>query len=160
AQTNDLRRLGQAEEELRAAMAIDPSANYLHFNLGFVFLREGRDADGVAELKAELDMRPDSPYAIRARQMIENPRRARENYAPPFSVVTLDHEFLDLNALKGKVVLLDFWGTWCPPCVTAVPTLRSLQKHHAKDPFVIVSVSSDSDEAIVRAFVDKNQMAW
>ena len=160
AQTNDLKRLGQAEDELRAAMAIDPSANYLHFNLGVLFLREGRDADGVAELKTELDMRPDSPYSIRARQMIENPRRARENYAPPFSVVTLDREFLDLSALKGKIVLLDFWGTWCPPCVTAVPTLRSLQKHHNKDPFVILSVSSDTDEAVVRAFIERNQMAW
>jgi TonB family protein len=160
AQTNDPKRLHEAEDELRAAMAIEPSANYLHFNLGVVLLRAGRDADGVAELRAELEMRPDGPYAPRARQMIENPRRARENYAPSFSVVTLDREFLDLNALKGKAVLLDFWGTWCPPCVTAVPTLRGLQKRHDKEPFVILSVSSDSDEAVVRAFIDKNQMVW
>jgi TonB family protein len=160
AQTNDPKRLHEAEDELRAAMAIDPSANYLHFNLGVVLLRAGRDADGVAELRAELEMRPDGLYAPRARQMIENPRRARENYAPSFSVVTLDREFLDLNALKGKVVLLDFWGTWCPPCVTAVPTLRSLQKHHDREPFIILSVSSDNDEGVVRAFIDKNQMVW
>ena len=44
--------------------------------------------------------------------------------------------------------------------MTAVPTLRSLQKHHDKDPFVILSVSSDNDEAVVRAFIDKNQMVW
>ena len=74
-------------------MAIDPAANYLHFNLGLVLLRAGRDADGVAELKAELETRPDGPHAPRARQMIENPRRARENYAPSFSIVTLDREF-------------------------------------------------------------------
>jgi TonB family protein len=160
ADNNDAKRLGEAEAELRAAMAIDPSANYLHFNLGFVLLRSGRDADGVAELKAELELRPDGPYAPRARQMIDNPRRARENYAPSFSVVTLDREFLDLHALKGKVVLLDFWGTWCPPCVAALPTLRNLQKRYTKDPFVILSVSSDSDEAVVRTFVDKNQMVW
>ena len=74
--------------------------------------------------------------------------------------MTLDREFLDLNGLKGKVVVLDFWGTWCPPCVTAVPTLRDLQKRHEKDPFVLLSVSSDSDEAVVRRFIDKNRMAW
>lgn len=160
AQTNDTKRLREAEAELRAALAIDPAANYLHFNLGIALLREGLDADGVAELKAELEMRPDGPYAPRARQMIENPRRARENYAPPFSVVTLDREFLDLNALKGKVVLLDFWGAWCPPCVAAVPTLRGLHKHHDNDPFVLLSVSSDTDEAVVRSFINKNQMVW
>jgi TonB family protein len=160
AMAGDAKRLGEAEQELRAAMALNPSANYLHFNLGITLLREGRDDEGVAELKAEIETRPDSPHTVRARQMIENPRRARENFAPPFSVVTLDREFLDLSALKGKVVLLDFWGTWCPPCVAAVSSLRSLQKHHDKDPFVILSVSSDSDEAVVRAFIDKNQMAW
>ena len=156
----DAKRVREAEDELRAAMAIDPSANYLHFNLGVALLREGRDDEGVGELRAELELRPDSPHAIRARQMIENPRRARENFAPPFSVVTLGREFIDLNALKGKVILLDFWGTWCPPCVAAVPTLRGLQKRHAKDPFVLLSVSSDSDEAVVRAFTAKNQMEW
>ena len=160
AQNNDAKRLHEAEDALRAALALDPSANYLHFNMGVVLLKEGRDADGVAELKEEVSLRPDSPHAQRARQMIENPRRAREHFAPEFSIVTLDREFLDLNGLKGKVVVLDFWGTWCPPCVTAVPTLRDLQKRHEKDPFVLLSVSSDSDEAVVRRFIDKNRMAW
>jgi TonB family protein len=71
-----------------------------------------------------------------------------------------DRELIDLSSLKGRIVLLDFWGTWCPPCVAAVPALRSLQKRHAKDPFVILGVSSDSDEAVVRAFVERHQMAW
>jgi TonB family protein len=160
AQGKDPKRLHEAEDELSAALALDPAANYLHFNLGLVLLREGRDADGVAELKAELAIRPNGPQAERARSMIENPRRAREAFAPQFSVVTLDRELVDLDSLKGKVVLVDFWGTWCPPCVAAVPTLRDLQKKHAKDAFVLLSVSSDSDEAVVRAFADKNRLAW
>jgi TonB family protein len=160
AQGKDPKRLHEAENELSAALALDPAANYLHFNLGLVLLREGRDADGVAELKAELAIRPNGPQADRARSMIENPRRAREAFAPRFSVVTLDRELLDLDALKGKVVLLDFWGTWCPPCVVAVPTLRDLQKKHAKDPFVLLGVSSDTEETVVRAFTDKNRIVW
>jgi thiol-disulfide isomerase/thioredoxin len=156
----DPKRLREAEDELRAALALDPSANYLHFNLGVVLLREGRDADGVAELAEELTIRPTSPPADRARSMIENPRRAREAFAPRFSVVTLDREFVDLDSLKGKVVLLDFWGTWCPPCVAAVPTLRGLQKKHAKDAFVLLSVSSDTEETVVRDFAAKSQIVW
>jgi len=159
-QGKDQKRLREAEEELRAAIAMEPAANYLHFNLGFVLLREGRDADGVAELKEELAIRPNGPQADRARSMIENPRRAREAFAPNFSVVTLEREFVDLGSLKGKVVLLDFWGTWCPPCVAAIPTLKDLQKRHAKDPFVLLSVSSDGDEAIVRNFTEKNRLTW
>ena len=67
AQGKDPKRLHQAEDELNAALALDPAANYLHFNLGLVLLREGRDADGVAELKAELAIRPNGPQAGRAR---------------------------------------------------------------------------------------------
>ena len=156
----DPKRLREAEDELRAALSLDPTANYLHFNLGLVLLREGRDADGVAELKEELAIRPNGPQADRARSMIENPRRAREAFAPNFSVVTLDREFVDLGSLKGKVVLLDFWGTWCPPCVAAIPTLKDLQKRHAKDRFVLLSVSSDGDEAVVRTFTEKNRLDW
>ncbi len=156
----DPKRLREAEDELRAALSLEPTANYLHFNLGLVLLREGRDADGVAELKEELVIRPSGAQADRARSMIENPRRAREAFAPNFSVVTLDREFVDLGSLKGKVVLLDFWGTWCPPCVAAIPTLKDLQKRHAKDRFVLLSVSSDGDEAVVRNFAEKNRLDW
>ena len=156
----DPKRLREAENELRAALSLDPTANYLHFNLGLVLLREGRDADGVAELKEELAIRPSGAQADRARSMIENPRRAREAFAPNFSVVTLEREFVDLGSLKGKVVLLDFWGTWCPPCVAAIPTLKDVQKRHAKDPFVLLSVSSDGDEAVVRNFAEKNRLNW
>jgi TonB family protein len=156
----DPKRLREAENELRAALSLDPAANYLHFNLGLVLLREGRDADGVAELKEELAIRPSGAQADRARSMIENPRRAREAFAPNFSVVTLEREFVELAGLKGKVVLLDFWGTWCPPCVVAIPTLKDLQKRHAKDPFVLLSVSSDGDEAVVRNFAEKNRLNW
>jgi thiol-disulfide isomerase/thioredoxin len=156
----DPKRLREAEQELRAALGIDRSASFLHYNLGVVLLREQRDADGIAELKEELALRPDSPYADRARKMIENPRRAREAFAPDFSMVTLDREFMDVSSLRGKVVLLDFWGTWCPPCVSAVPALRGLQKHFKDDNFVLLSVSSDSDEAVVRRFTETNQMTW
>ena len=59
-----------------------------------VLQREERDAEGVAELREELSLRPDSPHALRARLMIERPRRARESFAPDFSVVTLDRELV------------------------------------------------------------------
>jgi thiol-disulfide isomerase/thioredoxin len=96
----------------------------------------------------------------RAAALIANPRRAREPYAPDFSIVTLGKEFVTLADLRGKVVVLDFWGTWCPPCVQAVPSLRDLQKKHAKDPFLLVGVSSDNSEQLVRDFTGRNQMEW
>ena len=58
------------------------------------------------------------------------------------------------------IVLIDFWGTWCPPCVRAVPSLRKLQKQHAQDAFVILGVSSDKNGKVWSDFVAKNAMVW
>jgi len=160
AETKDQSKLREAETEFRAALSLDRAAPYLHYNLGVVLMQQRRDDEGIDELKQELALRPKSVYSDQIAQLIANPRRAREAYAPDFSVTTLSREFLELDHLRGKVVVLDFWGTWCPPCVQAVPWLRDMQKKHAADPFVLVGVSSDSDEPALRDFLGKNQMEW
>jgi thiol-disulfide isomerase/thioredoxin len=63
--------------------------------------------------------------------------------------------------LRGKVVLLDFWGTWCPPCRDSVGSLRDLNKRYAKEKaFVMISVSVHDEENVWRDFTVKNQMVW
>ena len=58
-------------------------------------------------------------------------------------------------------MLLDFWGTWCPPCVESVPGLRELNKRFAKESsFVMISVSSDGDEDKWKDFIAKEKMVW
>jgi TonB family protein len=156
----DPKRLHEAEAEFRAGLEIDPRVPFLHYYLGVVLMQEQRDDEGIAELRQELALRPKSLHSDMATSLIANPRRSREAYAPAFSMVTLSREFVDLDSLHGKVVVLDFWGTWCPPCVKAVPELRELQKRYGKEAFVLVGISSDTDERVLRDFVDKNQMAW
>src|SRR5215218_1784706 len=93
--------------------------------------------------------------------MAENPRRARENYAPDFSFTSSEGEHIALGDLRGKVVLLDFWGTWCPPCVDSVPELRTLHKCYSNEPwFVLIGISSDNDEEKWQEFTVKNKMIW
>jgi thiol-disulfide isomerase/thioredoxin len=72
----------------------------------------------------------------------------------------LSGDYLTAEDLKGKVLLLDFWGTWCEPCRMAVPGLRSMSRRMKDDPFVLVSVSTDDDEAALRDFIAKNEMTW
>src|SRR5205814_3426222 len=50
--------------------------------------------------------------------------RARTPFAPRFSFTTHDNQAVSNASLRGKVVLMDFWGTWCPPCRESVPILR------------------------------------
>lgn len=161
AAVKDQKKLQDAEAAFGKGLALNSGDSILHFNLGVTLLQLGRDPEGIAELKKYAELAPDSPKAADAEKLIENPRRAREAYAPDFSLTTAEGEYLSLDDLRGKVVLLDFWGTWCPPCVASVPALRDLQKRFAKEPlFKMISVSSDSDELKWRGFIDKNQMAW
>jgi thiol-disulfide isomerase/thioredoxin len=80
--------------------------------------------------------------------------------APAFTLKTLDGKTLTRDGFKGKVVLLDFWATWCIPCRKALPELKDLQAKHAGKPLVIVSVSVDETSKDVEEFVRGNGMSW
>jgi tetratricopeptide (TPR) repeat protein len=157
----DQKKLQEAEAVLRQAAALKEATPDVHYNLGIVLMQENRDAEGAAELKEFLRLSPNAFNAADTRKMIDNPRRAREPFAPDFSITTAAGENISLNELKGKIVLLDFWGTWCGPCVASVPGLRDLNKKFTKESsFVMISVSSDGDEDKWKDFIVKEKMVW
>jgi len=68
--------------------------------------------------------------------------------AQNFYAQTLDGQPLTLKGLRGKVVLLDFWATWCGPCRIAAPTLEALYKKYGPSGFVIVGMSVDDANSV------------
>ena len=161
AEGKDQKKLQEAESALRKGIAIDAGVAILHYNLGLALMQLNRDPEGVAELKKYVELNPNGGNAEEARKMIENPRRSREAYAPDFSFTSAQGEYISMDELRGKVILLDFWGTWCPPCRESLPSLRDLNKHYAKEKsFVMISVSVHDQEDQWRDFTTKNQMVW
>lgn len=78
----------------------------------------------------------------------------------PFDVKDLDGKPLSIAALRGNVVLLDFWATWCGPCIGELPNvLRTYEKYRDKG-FRIVGVSLDQDEQKLREFIAEQGMTW
>lgn len=65
-----------------------------------------------------------------------------------------------LSDLKGKVVLLNFWATWCPPCVDEAPSLNALQKRIAPLGGTVLGVSVDDDEQAYQQFIKNYQLAF
>jgi thioredoxin-like negative regulator of GroEL len=160
AAAEDTAKLQEAEKSFRKVLELSGGSNAARLNLGVVLLRLGRDDEGVALLKQYLEVDPDAASADAARDLIANPVRARKKLIHDFEMATLAGDYLTTEELRGKVVLIDFWGTWCAPCVAAVPGLRAMSKRMEKSPFVLVSVSTDTDEATLREFVTKNRMTW
>jgi len=161
ADKKDQKKLQAAEAVFRQGLAIPNASPILRYNLGVVLMQLNRDDEGVAEIKQYLKLQPKGRDSEMARKLAENPRRARENFAPDFSFTSLQGEYVTLEDLKGKVVVLDFWGTWCPPCVESVPELRNLHKRYAKEgTFVLIGISSDRDEEAWHEFTSKNRMVW
>jgi thiol-disulfide isomerase/thioredoxin len=72
----------------------------------------------------------------------------------------VDGSKVDLSTMKGKVVLVDFWATWCPPCRGKVPNVvETYKKYHDKG-FEIVGVSLDQDKDKLLAFTKEHEMVW
>jgi len=73
--------------------------------------------------------------------------------APEITVSSLDGESLRISELKGKVTLLNFWATWCPPCREEIPSMMQLNSLMKDKPFQIVAVSLDEGgKATLEAF--------
>lgn len=73
---------------------------------------------------------------------------------------TKDNKALKLSDLKGKVVLLDFWGVWCPPCRAAMPHLKELYAKHKKDGLVIIGVHTTNQGERMKTFVEDQEIPW
>lgn len=79
---------------------------------------------------------------------------------PGFSSVTVDGDVVSFRKLRGKIVLLDFWGTWCKPCQAAIPHLQDLSREFEKEPFVLLGVAADTNLGKVRRFTEAHGMTW
>jgi thiol-disulfide isomerase/thioredoxin len=81
--------------------------------------------------------------------------------APAWKLKDLDGNVVSSDQFKGKVVVIDFWATWCPPCRAEIPGYVMLQQKYAKDGLVIVGVSVDQDPAAkVKKWVDGHKVTY
>lgn len=157
---SDPKELVDAEKEFRTSADLLPTRAGIQFRLGYVLLREKKDEEGIQHLQTFLAAEPAGANAVLARKFIANPRRARELYAPDFSFTTVRGDTIDNAALEGKIILMDFWATWCGPCRESVPELKELIKRYGPDRLRVISISADGKEDQWREFIAKKHMDW
>lgn len=106
----------------------------------------------VKELKVKFDV-------VKAEKIKNNPM-APGKPAPGFTEAYANGDSLSLSDLKGSVVLLDFWASWCGPCRRENPSVVKLYKKYKEDGFTVLSVSLDKKKAPWLAAIEKDQLIW
>ena len=88
--------------------------------------------------------------------------QAAVDFSKPLDLkfTAVDGRQVDLAQLRGKVVLIDFWATWCPPCVAISPDIAGLYKKYHDKGFEVIGVSADSDKQALINFVKKEGAPW
>jgi len=85
----------------------------------------------------------------------EETKIEQKHKMPSFTLTSVDGTTVNSDQFKGKVLLIDFWATWCPPCREAIPHLIQMKKEHKDEDFDIVGISLDGSDKIdkVKKFI-------
>ena len=77
-----------------------------------------------------------------------------------FKLLDLNGNEVSLNNYQGKVIMLNFWATWCPPCRNEMPSMESLHKKMEDSNFVMIAVNIQEKNSIVKEFIKKNKYTF
>jgi cytochrome c biogenesis protein CcmG/thiol:disulfide interchange protein DsbE len=80
--------------------------------------------------------------------------------APDFKIVTEDGKTVSRSDFGGKVLVLNFWATWCPPCIEELPTLDAFQREFGPKGVVVLGVSIDRNEKLYRQFLQRTPLSF
>jgi len=123
---------------------------------------QGGDPARAQQLLAKLAASPRPEIADLAKRAQAEETSAADLKSKPMDLAftALDGSAIDLAKLRGKVVLVDFWATWCPPCRGETPdVVAAYQKYHDKG-FEILGVSLDQDKGALQQYITANKMTW
>ena len=122
---------------------------------------QGSDAFAVAYRKWEdfQEINPPPEYTEAVQAALDKALKLQPGQpAPEFTLHDLDGQPVSLSQFKGQVVLLDFWASWCGPCISDLPDLRRIKEKTATLPVVFLNVSLDTDDADWREAIDKHEI--
>ena len=151
----------EADKEFQAALTLQPGNADCVYKDGLALSHLHQYGKAQERFEQYLKLAPGTGVQYtRAKLISKQPELARKRIAPSFNVVASNNTPILMESLAGKVVLIDFWATWCGPCKLALPHMKEIVQEFAGQPLVVISISLDTDEATWKDFVTKNNMTW
>ena len=152
--------MARVKEEQLKIMAANPSVETAAYNLNFMMnemsLEQLEQVFGQFDEKVrKSELVKDVRDCLELRQRIEPGRPA-----PEFTLARRDGSLLNLSDFRGKVVVLDFWASWCKPCRASFPWVREFYKEYKDKGVEIIGVSIDEKKASWEKALDEEQLPW
>jgi thiol-disulfide isomerase/thioredoxin len=147
--------LQAAEKSVRESVKFDPHYDVAYFNLGYALLRQNKVEDSSTAFRDFIQAAAENPES--AKDLPLTPK----SQAPHFNIVDSAGHPMSSESLRGRFVLFDFWATWCPPCIRALPAMRQLSQFLPENEFMLISVNEDvGDQDLWRRFIRTHAMDW
>jgi tetratricopeptide (TPR) repeat protein len=150
----DIQKLRAAEKEFQQAVALDPVFDHAYFDLGTALSQEGREADAASAYKKSIEAASKNPASAVGLPL------ARQRPAPDFTAAASNGQQISSASFRGRFVLMDYWATWCAPCIHALPLIRQLATYFPPDQFLVISIDEDSERAPWASFISQQKMDW
>ena len=122
--------------------------------MGYALLRQNKQEDSNAAFRDFIRAAAENPASGRDLSLSPKARAAQ------FTVVDSTGHPLSSESLRGRFVLFDFWATYCPPCIRALPAMRQLAQFFPDSQFLLVSINEDADQDLWRRFKREHGMNW
>jgi thiol-disulfide isomerase/thioredoxin len=146
----------KAYELLENFVKIGKSTAAMNMQFKDIYMRKHANSKGFDAYFAELQKNVQSTIKESLKSKMQNVA------APEFNLLDLTGKRIALSSLRGKVVVLDFWATWCMPCIASFPAMQKMVQKHPEVVFLFIATQEKPDGALnrVKSFVAKNKYSF
>ena len=152
--------IARVKKEQLKIMAANPSVEMVAYELGY--MKENMTLEQLEQVFGQFDVKvQQSKWGKAIRESIELRQRIEPGrLAPEFTLARRDSSLVSLADYRGKVVVLDFWASWCRPCRASFPWVREFYEEYREKGVEIIGVSIDENKASWEKALDEEMLPW